>query len=534
MVNLSSLGAGIAGGATVAIILKGVDSFSSEFKKAETSLNKLKTVGKIAGIALAGALTAFTVSAVRSAAESEAVSFRIRKSFGDMANEVQDVAKKMQSASIQSDEVIGQAFVDLQTKTKNLGLTFTQQSSLIQGSMDLAAKTGLDFNSVVDAVSMGLMGQTRGLKQLGIQLDSNATKTEILAAIQGKMADATGAAKEETDTFEGAMKLLKNQLDDVKEATAEKLIPALTDLAKTIGNNKQALTDLGVAWGGFVATLISGVGTTSTFVGELGDTIGDRLGYNLFKTKEGFKALFGKQTMADARKNISELEKAIAFTNATGKEFGEWLGETAQKLDSELRVTLLGAVDAYQQNAISLNDLILLEKSLTKTQEGLNLQKQADINITTEETKAVQNLTSAQLALNEAVYKSLRAGGKGGKESSAAAAAIAGFLGEDPNRKGFAKGGVYQEGKGVLSKTEITKSGKTAYRVDDFISRPGMPIQSFSEDDTLIGVKNPSKLMSGGGMTINIQIDNLVGNGADAGEMIAELLNERLKPLVSY
>jgi len=268
MVNLSSLGAGIAGGATVAIILKGVDSFSSEFKKAETSLNKLKTVGKIAGIALAGALTAFTVSAVRSAAESEAVSFRIRKSFGDMANEVQDVAKKMQSASIQSDEVIGQAFVDLQTKTKNLGLTFTQQSSLIQGSMDLAAKTGLDFNSVVDAVSMGLMGQTRGLKQLGIQLDSNATKTEILAAIQGKMADATGAAKEETDTFEGAMKLLKNQLDDVKEATAEKLIPALTDLAKTIGNNKQALTDLGVAWGGFVAMLISGVGTTSTFVGE--------------------------------------------------------------------------------------------------------------------------------------------------------------------------------------------------------------------------------------------------------------------------
>ena len=66
---------------------------------------------------------------------------------------------------------------------------------------------------------------------------------------------------------------------------------------------------------------------------------------------------------------------------------------------------------------------------------------------------------------------------------------------------------------------------------NDFISRPGAGIASFSPQDTIIGVKNPSQLSGGGGVTVNVYASNIVGN--DAGEELAEILHSRLKNMVS-
>src|SRR3990167_2080881 len=166
MVNMDAFMGGATGAASISVIIKAVDSYSSELKKAQNSLQKFGSVAKVAVVAAAGALVAFGVKAVQSAAESERVAFRIKQSFGDMADSVLEASSDMQAASVESDEVIGQAFVDLQRRTESLGLTFSQQSDIIQGALDLSAKTGMEFNSVVEAISGGLTGMTRGLKQL--------------------------------------------------------------------------------------------------------------------------------------------------------------------------------------------------------------------------------------------------------------------------------------------------------------------------------------------------------------------------------
>ena len=45
--------------------------------------------------------------------------------------------------------------------------------------------------------------------------------------------------------------------------------------------------------------------------------------------------------------------------------------------------------------------------------------------------------------------------------------------------------------------------GNNDAEVKDFISRPGMPVQPFSKQDTLIGMKDLSGLVGGGGVTID-------------------------------
>jgi len=58
----------------------------------------------------------------------------------------------------------------------------------------------------------------------------------------------------------------------------------------------------------------------------------------------------------------------------------------------------------------------------------------------------------------------------------------------------------------------------------DFISRPGQGTSHFSPDDTIIGIKDPSKLGGGGGNTYNITV---VGNGErEIGELVKKVIED--------
>ena len=61
----------------------------------------------------------------------------------------------------------------------------------------------------------------------------------------------------------------------------------------------------------------------------------------------------------------------------------------------------------------------------------------------------------------------------------------------------------------------------------DFISRPGQPIQQFSPNDTIIGVKDVSSLK---GTTFNIHIETVQGLDPDS---VAEALQEKLSFMIT-
>jgi len=86
--------------------------------------------------------------------------------------------------------------------------------------------------------------------------------------------------------------------------------------------------------------------------------------------------------------------------------------------------------------------------------------------------------------------------------------------------------------KDIFTKDK-SSSGSTA---DDFISRPGQALQKFSGNDTIIGVKNPSKLMGNGQITININ-NTTVRNDDDIRKLtqqISNTLQSQFRSRVNY
>ena len=66
---------------------------------------------------------------------------------------------------------------------------------------------------------------------------------------------------------------------------------------------------------------------------------------------------------------------------------------------------------------------------------------------------------------------------------------------------------------------------------NDFISRPGQATANFSPDDTIIGMKNPGRLMgSSSGQNIDINIENIYGTDPDE---MAEALQAKLRNMVN-
>ena len=66
--------------------------------------------------------------------------------------------------------------------------------------------------------------------------------------------------------------------------------------------------------------------------------------------------------------------------------------------------------------------------------------------------------------------------------------------------------------------------GKAPGQKDDFIMRPGGGATNFSKDDTIIGVKDPSKLLGGGGGVTNVF--NITVNDTDLERRIAQAIEK--------
>ncbi len=59
--------------------------------------------------------------------------------------------------------------------------------------------------------------------------------------------------------------------------------------------------------------------------------------------------------------------------------------------------------------------------------------------------------------------------------------------------------------------------------LNDFIARPGQPIQSFSPDDTIVGVKDPSSITNSNNRNITINVNGAGSPGATATEIRRQL-----------
>lgn len=179
-------------------IIAGLKESVNQFAEAELNAKKL----------------AFAVKEI--GGEGEAAFNRLLAQSGDL-----------QSVSIFSDDDIQQA----QTALLQYGLTTDQVEKLIPAIVDLASATGENLSSAQERVLSGINGQTKGLKDIGLQFKDTGDKTKnyekILEGLNRKFDGATAAA---LDTTAGKLANLKNQFGELQETVGGEIVPVLTDL----------------------------------------------------------------------------------------------------------------------------------------------------------------------------------------------------------------------------------------------------------------------------------------------------------------
>jgi len=110
-------------------------------------------------------------------------------------------------------------------------ITLAQRT--LEAALNISAGTGASLNSVVDALSSGIRGQTKGIKSLNTGIDANILATgdmnKIMAALEKRFA---GQAAARLDTYAGKMDVLSKSANIATKAIGEGLVDALTILSK--------------------------------------------------------------------------------------------------------------------------------------------------------------------------------------------------------------------------------------------------------------------------------------------------------------
>ena len=122
---------------------------------------------------------------------------------------------------------------------------------------NLAIVMNMDLESAVRLVAKAMVGKTTALERMGVAIDKAKLKTEGFAAIEEALSVFQGQAAAQSMTYEGQLKRLGLQYDEVKEsigyaiigsdnfrAALETLVDEVFSASAAIDGNKSALQDL--------------------------------------------------------------------------------------------------------------------------------------------------------------------------------------------------------------------------------------------------------------------------------------------------
>jgi hypothetical protein len=225
---MALFGGGVVGGATVKLFLDD-SQFKShlamaegETRAASGTMGKFATAAK-AAFAVAGvAVAAFAVQSLKAFMHSEEVmgQFQVTLSHmpqlaGETTQAFEDQAHALQNLTGYQDEEI----ISADTILARFKLTGEQIREVIPTVLDFARASGRDVPAAAEAIGKALLGNTRALKDVGIEFtrtgDTAKDFNSILDLMQSKVA---GSAEEFGTTLAGKMEIANAKLDDFKES----------------------------------------------------------------------------------------------------------------------------------------------------------------------------------------------------------------------------------------------------------------------------------------------------------------------------
>lgn len=270
---------------------RGLDRAIKEFKKLETTGQKVGYGLKKAFLPAAGALAGLAAAAVPAISKASDLNENLSKTsviFGDAADAVikfsETTAKSLGQSQTQALEAAG----TFGTFGKAAGLagedlsTFT--TDFVTLASDLASFNNTEPQEAIDAIGAALRGEAEPMRRFGVLLNDATLKTEAMnlgiydgvgaltdqqkilaaqAAIYKQTGDAQGDFARTSDGLANMQRTLTAQFDDFQATLgeallpiAEALLPVLVGITDWAANNTDVVLGIGAAVATFAAAIV--------------------------------------------------------------------------------------------------------------------------------------------------------------------------------------------------------------------------------------------------------------------------------------
>ena len=230
-------------------ILADVDDLKKKLGDADSAVaqnsSKMSEFGKKAAAAFAIAAAAAAayavklgVDGVKAAIEDEAAQLRLasalRAATGATDAQIratEDYISKTSLATGVADDELRPALQRLALSTKDTG----KAQELLALALDVSKGSGKDLETVANALGKAQDGNTTSLGRLGLGLSKAELATLSFEQLQTKLSDLFGgAAARNAQTFQGRIDVLKNGVNEAKEAVGTALLPVIEQLIEFV------------------------------------------------------------------------------------------------------------------------------------------------------------------------------------------------------------------------------------------------------------------------------------------------------------
>jgi hypothetical protein len=210
-----------------------ISAFEKVKEKATSSHAMMKTAAVVASAAILGALG----EATKAAAEHEVSVAKLAQTYrnagqpmGDMKTSLDDIETSSRRTGQSTEDNIA-GYTDLVAATRST----TKAHQELAIAQDLAAFKGISVKEAADDITRAAGGNTRALKEMGIQTKDAGGHALSAAALMDSLSKAVhGQADAMGDTTVGKMNRYKESMDQLKEKVGEALIPVLQQLMNLI------------------------------------------------------------------------------------------------------------------------------------------------------------------------------------------------------------------------------------------------------------------------------------------------------------
>jgi hypothetical protein len=135
----------------------------------------------------------------------------------------------------------------------------SKSTELLTQALDVSRGSGVDFETVVNDLSMAYVGQTRGLRKYSLGISQAELKTMSFADVQAKLSKQfSGANAAYLTTYAGKMQILSTAAGEASETIGKGLVDSLSLLSGE-GNSIQPLADSMLEFASNVSDAIYGI-----------------------------------------------------------------------------------------------------------------------------------------------------------------------------------------------------------------------------------------------------------------------------------